>query len=390
MEQRHEVISDSEEEREETRKGQRDEEEMSDEEGNPSPEVLALQRQVRKLTVLVNRQNDTIDLLRQTPRREVFFPSHSTPVSTPTKPLIKPRDVPQLTLMHLEGLEASARLQMFLEAVEQVTDEDQTRIQVAKGKVDDEIAILIHNQQTTGKINSWDDLKELLKQEFPVNFTVDQAWSELDSMPYEWEESPRAFTNHFICQYATLEGRFPKEKFPARDSTIKKKIYRGIPREIQAKVEAYLDIEYPLRKFLERVDYQRNIWLENNSFPNSVRPVKGVQNTQEDENQATEIKALANTVEKLTETVTKLNVTPTRESKDVKVAGSQSGQFYNKAPRPSCMPPRRKYCHHCNQSSHHTNDCWRNPRKGRCFDCQQPRCWRGNPNCPGRQPPENQ
>ena len=62
-------------------------------------------------------------------------------------PVTKPRDIPILELNHLEGLEASAHLQMFIELVEQATPNDASRVQVVKTHLGSEIVMLVHNYQ---------------------------------------------------------------------------------------------------------------------------------------------------------------------------------------------------------------------------------------------------
>ena len=63
-------------------------------------------------------------------------------------PTVKPKDIPMLESYQLQGLDAAARLQMFCELVEQSHNTDVGRIQVAKGRVSTDLAILIHNHQT--------------------------------------------------------------------------------------------------------------------------------------------------------------------------------------------------------------------------------------------------
>lgn len=74
---------------------------------------------------------------------------------------------------------------------------------------------------------------------------------------YQWEDSPQAFASRLICSYAVLEYKFPGEKFPNRDKTIKRKICQGLPKNVGRKVEAFLDEDYPLNKFLDRVEHER-------------------------------------------------------------------------------------------------------------------------------------
>ena len=44
----------------------------------------------------------------------------------------------------------------------------------------------------------------------------------------------------------------------------------------------------------------------------------------------------------------------------------------------------RPFCSYCRTSTHSLQECWRKPEKGKCFDCLQFGCRRGNPRCPGK------
>lgn len=84
-----------------------------------------------------------------------------SPTSTPnwTTPevkvsLTKPRDIPVLELHQLQSLDAAARLQMFFELVEQCSPSDATRVQIAKGRVTAELAVLVHSKQIHHKLVS--------------------------------------------------------------------------------------------------------------------------------------------------------------------------------------------------------------------------------------------
>ncbi len=194
-------------------------------------------------------------------------------VLTPSCPIIKPRDIPQLDLDQLQGVEAAARLQMFFDLIEKCSDEDETRVQVAKGRVSSELAILIHNNQSKRRCKTWLELKDFLKIEFAVDVNLDRAWQKIDAAGYDWEESPQAFTNRFICQYAILETRFPREKFPSRDKSIKRNLWHGLPQESNERLEGFLDEDYPLNKFIDRVEHERQL-LEARHTP-TLNRVKG-------------------------------------------------------------------------------------------------------------------
>ncbi len=92
---------------------------------------------------------------------------------------------------------------------------------------------------------------------FAVEVSIDRAWQEMESMCYDWAEAPQAFTHRFICQFAVLETKFPSEKFPNRDKAIKRKLWYGLPRESKEKLDGFLDENYPLQKFIDRLENKR-------------------------------------------------------------------------------------------------------------------------------------
>lgn len=150
---------------------------------------------------------------------------------------------------------------MFIELVEQVADDDLTRVTVAKSRLGSEIAMLVHNKQQKEKSLTLKSLCKFLKTEFTLYINLDRAWQDLESFQYDWDESPQSFSNIFLCKHAVLET-----KFPSRDKTIKRLIYHGLPRELRDRIEEFLDEEYPLARFLDRAEYQRQMYLQTNPF----------------------------------------------------------------------------------------------------------------------------
>ena len=161
----------------------------------------------------------------------------------------------------------------------QCSNDDSKRVQIAKGKVSAELAAHIYNHQTLHGCTTWEALKLLLKSQFSTEVNFDRAWQEIDSECYDWAESPQAFTNDFICQYAILETRFAGEKLPNRDKTIKRKLWQGLTQKSKSRLEGFLDEDYPLNRFIDRVEHER-LWLEATHTPSigRVKPEKKTTN----------------------------------------------------------------------------------------------------------------
>lgn len=153
---------------------------------------------------------------------------------------------------------------MFFELVERCTPFNTTCIQVAKERVSSELAVLIHNKQHI--LNTWDDFQTFLHIEFAVEVNVDRGWQELKNLKYDWTETSQSSTNKFICHHESLVTRFLREKFPDRDKTIKRKLWKGMPKMSKEKLEGFLEEHYPLHKFTDRLEHER-LYLEASNGP---------------------------------------------------------------------------------------------------------------------------
>ncbi len=321
----------------------------------------------------------------QMPQPPTLSPPPATPpMSTPmtARFIVKPRDIPVLELHQLQGMDASTRLQMFCELVEQCDLTDVGRIQIAKGRVCTELAILIHNNQTRHNLTNWAALKAFLQAEFAVEVSIDRAWQEMESMSYDWAEAPQAFTHRFICQFAVLETKFPSEKFPNRDKTIKRKLWYGLPRESREKLEGLLDENHPLQKFIDRLENEGQLLEERHTPQVRMVPAGG---RPKDKPTAEKVEKTAQSpwkeeVERLSRQIAELRAT---------LAKTQSvrPRIPPPLPRNNTRQPNtqsNKYCGYCVSRTHTLTECWRRPPPGHCFDCRRYGCYRGNKDCPGR------
>ena len=296
-------------------------------------------------------------------------------------PIMKPKDVPRLDLSQLSGLEAAGRLQIFFEAVEKCSADDSTRVMIAKNRLSSELAMLIHNNQTKFKCTTWKHLCNFLRTEFAVDVNVDRAWQELEDHEYDWLFPPQSYTNKFICRHAVLETRFPSEKFPSRDKSIKRKLWQGMPSENQKRLEAFLEEDYPLNKFIDRVEHERQILLANPSShiyhlqkEKTASPSSKVTTPE-----SQELSDLKDQVKNLTEALTKINPVNPPPLMSLPLSAPSNPRNPFTAPRTSnCCP-----C--CYSTSHRLFQCpVKPPMKNACFDCHRLGCRRGYPTCPGR------
>ena len=358
-----------------------------------------VEEETHKLEGEIREMEDSIRQLRSTPLRNrsnfgqtMHLPS---PPQTPSRRVhTKPRDIPILELHQLEGLEATAHLQMFMELVEQVAEDDLTRVTVAKSRLGSEIAMLVHNKQQKEKSLTWKRLCKFLQTEFTLDINLDRAWQDLESVQYEWEESPQSFSNRFLCKYAVLETKFPKEKFPSRDKTIKRLIWHGLPRELKERIEGFLDEEYPLTRFLDRVEYQRQMYLQTN--PSNVNHIKNKSlkrsapdppsqgpSNHPDPHAPSHLEKIRQLEEQVNTLTTQLaNMQPPMFKTGPQPLLPPFPPPFSPLPRPQL--PLRKYCPYCQNHSHNLYECKSAPKDKSCFDCGRQQCRRGNPNCPAK------
>ncbi len=368
--------------------------ELLDSDDEPT-EVEQMERELLHLRELVQHQRDVIQHMEPTVIKQEPAMHHSSPPQSPPKRIhTKPRDIPILELHQLEGLDATAHLQMFIELVEQVADDDLTRVTVAKSRLGSEIAMLVHNKQQKERNLSWKNLCQLLKTEFTLDINLDRAWQDLESVQYEWEESPQSFSNRFLCKYAVLETKFPQEKFPSRDKTIKRLIFHGLPKELRDRVEGFLDEEYPLTRFLDRVEYQRQMHLQTHlPFVSHIKEKSQKQNSpgpsppgplnSPDHPTPSHLETVRKLEEKVKTLTTQLERLQTPSTK----TGPQPLLQPRTSPSSSLSRPQlppSQYCPYCRNNSHNLRECWRAPKNGACFDCGRQQCRRGNPSCPAK------
>ena len=308
-------------------------------------------------------------------------PSPSTANVNPSGPVMKPKDVPRLDLSQLSGLEAAGRLQIFFEAVERCSLDDSTRVMIAKNRLSSELAMLIHNNQTKHKCNTWLSFCHFLRTEFAVDVNVDRAWQELEDHEYDWMFAPQSYTNKFICRHAVLETRFPGEKFPDRDKCIKRKLWQGMPKENQKRLEAFLEEDYPLNKFIDRVEHERQILMANpTSHVYHLQKEKTKSSPPNNNIESQEVKDLKEQVKTLTEALAKINNTnspPPLMSMPLSAPTNARNPF---------NPPRRGIvCPCCYNTNHRLFECpHKPPVRNACFDCHRVGCRRGYPTCPGK------
>lgn len=111
-------------------------------------------------------------------RRKLMDLRGRTPNPPLTQPLVRPRDVPELTFSSLQGIEAEARIEQFLSMVEYCTDEDRQRIQVAQMRLEPTTACLVQRERQKGRIKSWKDFKDFIYKTVSLVTNFEQAWQE--------------------------------------------------------------------------------------------------------------------------------------------------------------------------------------------------------------------
>ena len=319
-----------------------------------------------KLIALLKSENQMLSEKLQKDKMESQVPYFVT----------KPKDIPVLTLDELHEFTASTRLNQFFDLIENCVDNDHLRLQVAKSRVDINLVALI--QDAGKRIRSWEALKQFLTIELSVEFNQDRAWQELEAQRYDWSESPQAFAHKMMSQYAVLKNNFPCEVFPNKIKTIKRKLLKGMPENCQETLEGYMESDYPLNKFMDRLDHERQFLLREDGKVHRIKNEKGKIEKEVSVNQEEMRKELEGQIDCLSKQIADLNYTVTQ-------AMRRQGSDTNSAkPQANVQPQYRKYCAYCESTTHHLRDCRCRPPKGHCFECHQFGCWRGKPGCPGK------
>ena len=306
-----------------------------------------LKSQVSELKQVVVQQQTAISQLMQ--RLNLFSSDTQTPPTAPSF-IIKPRDIPELTLTDLEGVEAGAKLALFIDRVEQVTSDEGSRLQVAKTRLGTQIVFLVQNCQKQGQCQTWTELKEFLQNEFINDMNVDRAWQEIEAMQYDWTMDSQSFSHEMRCKFALLETNFPKETFPSKDQTIKRKICQGLPPQTKAKLEAFSEVTYPLKRFLDRVEYERQFLLGDTSGEYHVKKGKTITSSNPKNSLTSNIPSTASPQ-------SELNPQP------VDPLRWEVNELAKKVDNLVQSRNRRLFCYHCQKPTHNTQDCWGTPKK---------------------------
>ncbi len=156
-----------------------------------------------------------------------------------------------------------------------------------------------------------------------------------------------------------------------------RKLWQSMPSTVKGRLESFLDNEYPLSKFLDRLEHEKQFLLEVQKAPVYHIPEKGEKPTPPPEAKPPmtnpQFEQLQQQLQNLSRKMAQMSRTPTRYSCLQCRTNDHS--------RSNCPKP---YCVYCKNHSHALKDCLKRPLAGACFDCARMNCRRGRPGCPGR------
>lgn len=296
-----------------------------------------------------------------------FQPLNSTPNSRPDPPelhsappvlapiptrvhqqisLIKPRDVPELKLEDLRGIETVSRLEKFFATIERCTTDDDARLHLAKLKIDSPLSALIKLPQNQPLVQRWEGFKTYLSSEFRTKLDFHATWREVIDSPYAWRDDPQQFIHEMKCKFALVQAHFPNEELPDVEKMLKRKILAGFPKYHQTHLGPFAGGDVRMDMFLTQVIHTRSSALLDlkNAPPSGVEPM----------------------------------MAPVR---NVNPAPSAA---------PRRLPPRnRMHCSYCKVDTHRLVECPHKPPYNHCFACHRPGCRPHHSMCPGRTPARN-
>ena len=300
-------------------------------ENPPYVRFTELTEKIDRMAVIIHEQQETIQRLNaeRESNRTVSLP-------TPKFNILKPRDISKLTLVSLEGLAGKCRLRSFISQIEQISPDDKVRVQVAKTKFDERLELLIHQEEKKGVTQTWTELTSLLAKKFATVTTVTEAWAEIDGIRYCWPEPLSAFVNEVRCKFAMIESNFPTQVFPDLDQTIKRKVFRGVPADIQVLVDMYLEPSTSLSVFIERVNHERQRYV--NGDPGYVLDC---------------------------DTCHVKNTTKPKTEGQPEVTNDEIKELTRKVDQLMRERPRTRWCVRCQSNTHDTQRCWAGIRENR-------------------------
>lgn len=285
----------------------------------------------------------------------VFTGGLSTLVRDSHHMLYKPKDIAMLKLGELNGVQAEVRLRQFYDQVEHCVVEDESRIQVAISRVDTALATWLQGEMSREPIYLWEEFKRAIRNKFGGQVTLTQAWREIEGENYFPNENPRAFMHRLTCKLAALELQFPREHLPSSDKLIKKKLLRGLTPLAQDRLRDFLDSEIPLSKFVEMVEYERDLSRNSQLGNKNIFPVTSTNSTPP----LAMPSSSSNSTDDLVRSLQK-----------------QVKELQNK------LRTKTTWCAYCRTTDHLLKDCPKHPPRGVCFDCFKPNCYRGRSDCP--------
>ncbi|XP_050710102.1 uncharacterized protein LOC126994880 [Eriocheir sinensis] len=290
---------------------------------------------------------------------------------SPTKPLLKPRDIPILERRHLKGVEGGGRLEVFLSQIEQCTPRGEDRKRIALSRVDAELAVYIQSTLKHGPVVDWEEFKISLIKEL-TDQSKGKVFDALNDLKYSYEEDATEFVTQLKCKFALLEVKSNPGEVPKREKLIKTKLLKGMPRDSRDRLEIYMDNHVPLDTFMEKLEVERLVALARKKdsvfMVTDDAPPAGASGTGASPVTSPKAESLAEP--------TALASYLDRIERRLERWEEQKKQHRER--RTSV------YCPYCRSTTHDVQSCFKNPLPGSCFDCLRMNCRRGYPGCPGR------
>ena len=309
---------------------------------NP-PDAAVVHELEMEVDTLRHCIQDLVLELREKDRKEA-------PVETPSRVLMKPRDIPVLELQHLRGVDGIGRLEVFLSQVENCSRDNKERQQIVQMRVDVSLALFVKTCLQTPK--SWSEFKHHLITEL-TDQNEEKLFDSLNELKYTVDIEPVEFVARLKCKLALLEVKTDPDDVPQKNKLIKSKLLKGMPKDSRERLELYMDENVSLQRFMSKLETERLIVMAKR-----------------------EEKACA------------VDATPPRPhnptTTSATTVASQPSKLDRVERRLNSWTREGKYCPYCRSYNHTVMECFRKPRPGSCFDCLRMNCRRGQPNCPGR------
>lgn len=280
-----------------------------------------------------------------------------------------------LRMGDLRSYMASTKIEVFRKRIEACMPSEEARLNLAKFKLDSDLADLVEVETTEENLNTWAKFIQFLKSFFHKSPTCSELFRTAEQEAYHISEDPYDYVQKMTYLYSTIKSNFPKSPLPPKENWIKMRLNETLPPYIKKQVARYMHDMIPLQVFLTELNNER---LRPN--PADARDAGGrVYEVTQHNPQRTNPQPSTDRPPRTTPLPP-----PVREDDRLTRLQESLATLAQDVQRLT-RRPQYTGCPFCRTKEHNIADCPLRPARGACFDCLRENCRRGRPGCPGRE-----